>query len=550
MRGYCRDRALAPAYCTFARQHRARSRRECFAPSAILIVSSNTPHDVGFGHAEYRGSTRRDFLRALVATGSTVAIPGLLAACNSSALTGSAGTPTGGTPAGGTPAAGATVTVDSIAALQSAIAAATSGDVIALANGTYLNTALTFATSGITVRAASPGGVTLNGTNAIVITGSRVRFSGFQFRTGSIDGFVIAVAGSDNHLTQLNFSGYAAQKYVVFSAPSQRNQLSFSNFQGKPPSAPSGNLVHIEADPVVPGYHWIHHCSFQQMLGNGGDFGNEPIRLSNGAQSAFAARTLVEYCYWNDTARGDSESISVKCRENVIRYCTFVNNPDGMLVFRNGNDNMAYGNFFIGAGGIRVKEASNIWSFNNYFERAGVGGTAGAVTYDYVPDNLRNLNFLHNTFVECGAIDLGGPGATGDTWANNVFQKASGALFTRPNGATTWTGNLYAGILGIPVAAGMRLVDPMLSAATDGYRGLMASSPCIDSADPAYPRPPDIVGRTVDSALRLDVGRRSRPADARAKDVGCVEYNNDATSNRPLTLADVGPMYLGGPSSA
>ena len=64
----------------------------------------------------------------------------------------------------------------------------------------------------------------------------------------------------------------------------------------------------------------------------------------------------------------------MKCRENVIRYCTFTNNQDAMLVFRNGNDNVAYGNFFIGAGGIRVKEANNIYCYNNYFENLELAG--------------------------------------------------------------------------------------------------------------------------------------------------------------------------------
>jgi outer membrane lipoprotein-sorting protein len=50
----------------------------------------------------------------------------------------------------------AEVNVSSMAALQSAINSASSGDVIILANGTYLNSMLTIGKSNITVRAASP----------------------------------------------------------------------------------------------------------------------------------------------------------------------------------------------------------------------------------------------------------------------------------------------------------------------------------------------------------------------------------------------------------
>jgi len=79
------------------------------------------------------------------------------------------------------------------------------------------------------------------------------------------------------------------------------------------------------------------------MPGNGGDFGNEPIQISNGATSIYVSRTTIEYCYWNNTGLAHSESISVKCMENTIRYNTFTNQQDAMVVFRNGDDNKAYG---------------------------------------------------------------------------------------------------------------------------------------------------------------------------------------------------------------
>jgi poly(beta-D-mannuronate) lyase len=478
---------------------------------------------------------RRDFLRSMAAAGSAVTVGGLTAACADPSA------PT-------VPRAGPlarTITVRSIAALQTAINSAAAGDEIVVADGTYLNNSINVSTSGIVVRAATPGGVFLHGTNAITISANRVVFSGFQFTSGSIAGVIITVTGSDNLLTQLNVNGYSAQKYISIQAPSQRNQISYSNFENKPPNAPSGNLVHVEADATVPGYHRIHRCSFQNLRGDGGDFGNEPIRLSNGAESAFAARTVVEYCYWNNTGQGDSESISVKCRENVIRYCTFVNNQDGMLVFRNGNDNVAYGNFFIGAGGIRVKEANNIFCYNNYFERAGVGGSAAAVEFEYVSGNLRNINFLHNSFVNCGDVNLGGVGASGNTWANNIFKQAgSRAIFSNANGGTAWAGNIYDGTLGIAITAGMERADPLLGSNTGGFLELLAGSPAIDRASASYPSIPSITSLDTDAALLLDANGRPRPGDRVQKDIGCVEYATGTITNRPLTLAVVGPSYL------
>lgn len=441
-------------------------------------------------------------------------------------------------------ASATTYNVSSIAAMQSAINSAVAGDEIVLANGTYLNSTLNIGTSNITVRSATPGGVFLNGTNAISITGNFVTFSGFQFTSGSITGVVITVDGNNNTLTQLNFDGYSAQKYINLKG--QYDEVSYSNFRNKPASAPAGNLIHIAPNGTVPNYAKIRYCSFQDMPGAGGDNGNECIRIANGAQSTFLCRTVVEFCYFSNTGAGDSEAISVKSRENVLRFNTYKNNPDAMMVFRNGNDNVAYGNFFIGSGGIRVKEANNIFCYNNYFENSGVGGTMNAVSYIYVSPNLQNINFLHNTFVECGLIDLAN-GATNNTWANNIFKKTSGSMFIGSPSGISWAGNIYSGTLGISIPSGMTNADPLLVLNSDGYYGLSASSPAIDAASASYPAILDVANVDDDSTLSLDTSGQSRPATATLKDVGADEYTTGAITNRPLTLANVGPSYLGGP---
>jgi len=439
-----------------------------------------------------------------------------------------------------------TVNVASVSQLQTAINNSSSGDIIVLANGTYLNNTITINKSNITIKPQTMGGVSLNGTNSITLNGNYITFTGFQITSGDIGGSnIISVNGNHNVLSHLNIKNYYAKKYIDINAGSQYNEISYCNLENKPVGAVIGCTIQINTSPTVPGYHKIRYCSFQHYPGAGGDNGNEPIRLGLGSESTNNSRTTVEYCYFNDVGMGDSESISVKCCENVIRYCTFTNNPEGMLCFRNGNRNVAYGNFFMnGSGGIRSKEANDIYCYNNYFETAGTGGSMNAVTLLYVSPNLNNINFIHNTFVDCGNIDLGGTGATSNTWANNIFKKSSGNIFTNANAGTTWAGNIYQGSLGISISTGMTSANPDLTLNSDGFYGLSSSSPAINASSTSYPTILDITNIDDDPSILLDINKQARPSDKASKDVGCDEYSTATSTNHPLSLFEVGPSYL------
>ena len=450
----------------------------------------------------------------------------------------------------------ATINVSTIAALQTACNNSNSGDIIILANGTYQNVFLDIDNNNIIVKAQTPGGVYFSGYDDININGNYITFSGFQFTSGDIgSNYLIEVYGNHNLLTQLNISGYYAKKYIEIKAGTQYNEITYCNIEKKPADAIIGCTVQISTSATVPGYHKIKYCSFQNYYGIGGDNGNEPVRIGLGAEYLNKSRTIVEYCYFNNTGLGDSESISVKCKENVIRFCTFTNQQNAMLCFRNGDNNVAYSNFFINAGGIRVKEANNIYCYNNYFENSGVGSSADAVTYVYVAPlvppttasprtlNLNNINFIHNTFYNCGDIDLGGTGATSNTWANNIFQKNSGSIYSNANNGTTWAGNIYQGSIGITIPSGMTSTNPFLTLNSEGYRGLSANSP-VNNANASYPTILDIPVLDDDPTLLFDISGQARPATVTLKDAGCDEYTTGTTTNHPLTLSEVGPSYL------
>ncbi len=435
-----------------------------------------------------------------------------------------------------------TSTVSNIVALQSAVNASYAGDTILLADGTYQNNSIRIATSNITVMAATPGGVYLNGTNEIVITGNYVTFGGFQFTAGSIQGIVISVEGNNDVLTHLNFNGYSAQKYITLKG--QYDQVTYCNFENKPTSAPIGNLIHIatRADET-PTYALIRYCSFQHIPGAGGDNGNECIRITNGTPSTYKARAVIEHCFFSNTGAGDSEVISVKSEENVIRYNTMVNNLDGNFCFRNGNNNSAYGNFFINSGGIRIKQANDIYCYNNYFENCGNGTVTAPVKYVFVTGSLVNLNFIHNTFVGGSPIVLDSSSAS-NTWANNIFKNTSGNLFTGSVAGITFVGNLYEGTLGVPISTGMQNTNPQLILNANSYYGLSATSPAINNSSAAYPTLLNIPDIDDDPTILFDIEGQLRPTSRDIKDIGCDEFSNDMSTKHPLVLCDVGPSYL------
>jgi len=441
-----------------------------------------------------------------------------------------------------------TKTVASIAALQSAINSASAADTVVLANGTYLNNTLTISTSRICVQAATPGGVYLNGTNAITITADSVTFSGFRFTSGTITGNVIAVKGNYNTLTQLNFNGYSAAHMIVLSG--RDNLVSYSNFQNKLALNPvtqggTGDMVQIIPNDTVAGYNTIRYCSFQHMPGMGGDYGNECIRIGDGKYATFVSRTVVEYCFFEDTGNGDSEAISVKSRENCLRHNTMLNNPDAMFSFRNGDNNVAYGNFFIRSGGIRCKQANNIYCYNNYFQASGTAKSSSPPVYfEYYGTGYgSNFNCIHNTFYKCAAAVID-TALTACTWANNIFYSDSATIFSGTTSGQTFAGNMYQGTPGLSITFGMNDLDPLLTLNAAGYYGLSATSQAIGASSADYPAVISLTGLNNDPDILLDIAGKSRPSSATLKDVGCEQYAGTSGSIHPLALSEVGPSYL------
>ena len=104
--------------------------------------------------------------------------------------------------------------VSDAAQLRDAIAAAKPGDVIAMKDGTWTDVDIRMDTAGIpgapiTLRAVTPGAVTLNGTSTLTFAAPHVRVEGLHFRGGALtQGAVVRFASDHGTFTHSAISDY------------------------------------------------------------------------------------------------------------------------------------------------------------------------------------------------------------------------------------------------------------------------------------------------------------------------------------------------------
>ena len=124
--------------------------------------------------------------------------------------------------------------------------------------------------------------------------------------------------------------------------------------------------------------------------------------------------------------------------------------------------NVIYSNYFINAGGIRVKHANNTYMYNNYFQNSGDNKRTWPIAWFnltgvWAPYYAYRNNFVikYNTIVESGYISLDTTPKIAGEFSNNIFKKAinanplvpSGNLFWGNNQGISFLSNLYYGTL-------------------------------------------------------------------------------------------------------
>ena len=382
-----------------------------------------------------------------------------------------------------------TMSVSSPAALASALATARPGDRILVADGSY-GTPLTLTRSGT---ATAPITIAARNTFASNRSGNLV--------TVSADNSEV------DHNAFLNKS--TAGVYLQISGPG---------------SSGMAKNVHIH-------HNWFFNHHF------GGANGGESLRLGLSGRQHADAHALVELNLF-EKANGDSEAISVKSSDNIVRYNTILNSR-GTLSLRHGWGTLVEGNLLIGGTtGIRFFGNNHV-VINNVVQ--GTTGQALEIGGGEIRDDTRSTRaheaadhclVAFNTFQSsrAGAARYGSDkkfDPSDITLADNIFVDRGGALLTGTGTQLRDEGNvLFGGTPGSFPKGTFRMVDPRLVPGDGGLLRLSSGSPAIDAGVGGYPM------------VSLDLDGQSRTGP---KDVGADEFRAAGPQHRPLTSADVGP---------
>lgn len=462
------------------------------------------------------------------------------------------------------------VLVHDSVSLEQALAGAAPGQVIEVADGVY-DSGAAFRVHGVRatkeapliIRAQNRGGAVISGDSWFLVEeSSYVVIDGFTFTTDDdTNSYGVRLQSTDhsrvtrNHFALKESPGVFSSRHWVYIAGTGAdfNRIDHNLFEKK---RRIGNFISINGDDVqVAQYTRVDRNHFRDVRSVNHN-GMESIRIGWSGLARSHAFAVIEHNLFEQCS-GEAEIITVKSAGNHIRYNTFWES-EGAVTFRHGNDNRAYGNYFLGnnkpgTGGIRVYGRGHL-VYNNHFE--GLDGTgsvaalsigAADVGYQEAVHNYWRVDRLlvaFNTFVNNrSSIEIAwgwGPDRAftpvSTVIANNlVVSEKAGALVSvgRPSDIT-WIGNVMhtsgrARIGFTEKAEGMRVADPGLIASVAGVHYVGEGSPVVDAA----------LRLSIFEMVDVDIEGKVR--DARP-DVGAYEYAQELPLLRgPLTPAEVGP---------
>jgi len=414
--------------------------------------------------------------------------------------------------------------INTISTLLEAINNAQPGDRIIVTNGRYTTTeSILVRCSGtdghpITIEAETTGGVEITGSNGFLLSppASFIVIRGFKFThntgTSRVESdvthclitrnvFECAPAGSSGSHPYLNISGDA-------------NEISYNTFLNK---KDEGQMISIQGpgDDKMAKRTWIHHNYF---------FGFPPtanncsaIQIGLSGRSMDSAFCIVEYNLFERTEGENEGAICHKSCNNIIRFNTFGERSEE-LSLRHGNNSQVYGNFFINTTGLRFSGDDHL-IYRNYFQGCskaivctngdGEVKDGSKLTCHDRPDRVK---VVFNTIISCKygyqmPERNNGLGATEITFSNNIIRGGEPVSIQGNYPNPVWKGNII----------------------WDTSGGSMPPDGFVISN-------PDLV---------IDKYGVYHIAESNFKSMD-KEYPVISATNRPLTLADVGPYSTSG----
>ena len=434
----------------------------------------------------------------------------------------------------------ATITVSSIADLQSAINKANPGDVILLSDGVYSTTGnITIDKTGtkqkpITIAAKSMGAAEITGAGGfnlvspaayIIIKGFRFTHTASKAKTGAGTSFC--------RFTQNIFETPGNGEDLTLAGSD--HEVDYNTFQNKDAM---GRFIAVRGTgSQIAERLWIHHNYFKSHKDQGGKNGAEAFQFGLSGFSLSSSNSIVEYNLFEDCA-GENELISIKASAVTLRYNTIRNCP-AQFTLRHGNRCQVYGNYFINTPGLRIFGDDHV-VHSNYFEGCNPAITIGngdgevadgaKLTAHDRPDRVL---IAFNTLVDNKTNILQGGrkegmGATFISVANNIIQGGgAAATISGPYSDGIWKGNIIFktnGAGNMP-GSGYQNTDPKLTRDATGAFHLLPGSPAINSVSENY----------LSVATDMDGQARMAPLDA-----GADEVSKDKVKAHILSANDVG----------
>jgi hypothetical protein len=391
-------------------------------------------------------------------------------------------------PGGGTPA-------DPFCSIQAGIDAASAGDTVEVAAGTYLEN-ITLK-SGVVVQGAGQGDTIIDGGGS----GSVVTAIGVD-SAATLDGFTITNGNAYNGGGMYNSGSSPTVSNCTFSANTAFLVIHIGE---------GGGMYNSGSSPTVT------NCTFS---------GNDASGKGGGMYNLNSSTTVTNCTFSGNTAdRGGGMYNEIS--SPTVSGCTFSGNADS-----------ASG---VGGGGMANDDSSPTVSTCSFFDNStGVRG-GGMANFNGSSPTVANCIFSENDAGDSYAKDMANLGASPRV-SSCTFWNNGGMIYNDGTSSTTVTNCVFWGFFDsiinqggasttvtysvvIYPGTGNINVDPMLVDPANGDFHLRPFSPCIDAGDNSDPALPatDIDGddRRIDDPTVPDTGAGEPPI----VDIGADEFD-------------------------